>query len=154
MTSPVGSEAIRLLLVQRGKRLRKKEWWKVDEKTGCWNWNGHKNFGYGIAYDALTKKSAKAHCMIYKLVKGKIKKGLCLDHLCRNRGCVNPAHLEQVTGRENTLRGVGLTAINAKKKKCKRGHAFTKANTGIREKGWRVCLKCKKLYTIAYYSKD
>jgi hypothetical protein len=68
---------------------------------------------------------------------------LKLDHLCRNPACVRPDHLEAVTARENTLRGIGPTAVNALKTHCVHGHEFTPENTrmkGIR----RVCRECQR----------
>ncbi len=68
------------------------------------------------------------------MVVGQIPSGLTLDHLCRVRNCVNPAHLEPVTHRENTLRGDGVTAINARKTSCHRGHPFAGENLYVLRK--------------------
>jgi hypothetical protein len=67
-----------------------------------------------------------------------------LDHLCRVRGCVNPDHLEVVTGATNTLRGISSPAINARKTHCRRGHEFTPENTYI-DRGSRRCKACRRL---------
>jgi hypothetical protein len=85
-----------------------------------------------------------AHRYMYLRLVGEIT-APTLDHLCRNRGCVNPAHMEQVSQRENVLRGVGLTAINAKKTICKRGHPLTGKNVMWRSKPsvMRQCRACK-----------
>lgn len=96
----------------------------------------------------INYKTVYAHRHLYEIFKGKIKKGLQLDHLCRNRSCVNPNHLEQVTQRENVLRGTGSSSINAKKTHCKRGHQFTARNT-IRltnGNGLRACRACANNY--------
>jgi hypothetical protein len=75
----------------------------VDEKTGCWLWNGAKRGGYGRIRtpDGLRE----AHRVSYEVHKGQIAEGLCIDHLCRNRACINPDHLEPVTMQENIRRG-------------------------------------------------
>ncbi|KAB2977369.1 HNH endonuclease [Streptomyces sp. SS1-1] len=85
-----------------------------------------------------------AHRVAYQEIVGPIPEGLQLDHLCRVRHCVNPAHLEPVTSRENTLRGENLVAINAAKTHCKRGHLFDAANT-YRWRNSRICRECRRL---------
>ena len=73
-------------------------------KNGCWNWEGSlTNDGYGIC--SYKGKNKVAHRLIYELINGKVPDGLQLDHLCRNRKCVNPDHLEIVTCKENVRRG-------------------------------------------------
>ena len=71
--------------------------------NGCWQWCRFVTYdGYGVAYD---KGQARAHRVSYKAFKGPIQAGFVIDHLCRNRACVNPEHLEAVSSRTNTLRG-------------------------------------------------
>ena len=111
------------------------------EKTGdCWGWRGHRDRrGYGVVDRGGVKRPA--HRVAYELHVGAIPEGLTLDHLCRNRGCVNPAHLEAVTSGENVLRGESPTAINARKTHCIRGHALIPENLYPRKYG-RQCKLC------------
>lgn len=111
----------------------------VLDGTGCWEWVGTKCNGYGqIAVDGTVKR---AHRVVYEAENGPIGDGLVIDHLCRNPGCVNPAHLEPVTMKENVLRGVGLSAINANKTHCYQGHPLDGDNIR-RYRGERICRKC------------
>lgn len=110
---------------------------------GCFVWTGVKNnMGYGML--AIAHIPCLAHRVSYRLFVGEIKDGMVLDHLCRNRFCVNPAHLEQVTSKENTRRGISPCSENANKTECKRGHLFTKENT-ILVKNGRQCRACNKI---------
>lgn len=109
--------------------------------NGCWNWRATvKPDGYGMIYIS-GRKSQKAHRFFYEKLIGPIPTGLCIDHLCRNRCCVNPTHLEPVTHKENTLRGIGLTAVNKKKTHCYKGHPYTPENM-TSEKKFRQCRTC------------
>lgn len=107
----------------------------------CWEWKGCKSVGYGKI--SGYSKMHSTHRVAYTLWRGLIPDGCALDHLCRNRACANPAHLEIVTHRENILRGTGVTARNALKTHCKYGHEFTPDNTYARQDG-RECLTCKR----------
>src|ERR1043165_2354272 len=121
-------------------------WSNVDRRTEneCWPWMGSMNGkGYGRFYVGAGK-ARPAHRIAYELLIGPIPEGLHLDHLCRTTTCVNPAHLEPVTPKENTLRGVGPTAVNATKTHCLRGHEFTPDNTYIRPNGSRMCRICHR----------
>lgn len=121
-------------------RLPERFWSKVRlAESGCWEWAGSKVNGYGgISFDGRTKK---AHRVSYETLVGAVPDGLFLDHLCRNRGCVNPTHLEVVTGRENVLRGNSPAAIHARRTHCKYGHEKTPVNTMV-PGGWRRCVEC------------
>lgn len=99
--------------------------------------------GYGNVYDGYNP--VPAHRLAYELAKGEIPSGLQIDHLCRNRRCCNPEHLEAVTRLENVRRGMAGTVRRdraAAMTQCKRGHEFTEANT-YRHNGRRYCKACK-----------
>lgn len=125
-------------------RLPVKFWrWVVPVlSTGCWIWSGNRDYdGYGRVTIGGSKRRAHRHC--YANLIGSIPAGLELDHLCRITSCVNPAHLEPVTPRENKLRGFGVSGINARKTHCPRGHAYTEVNTSIHA-GQRFCRTCNR----------
>jgi len=105
-------------------------WSKVvfPEDSDCWLWAASiNNNGYGEFWAG--DKYVKAHRWAYEYLIGPIPAGLTIDHLCRNRACVNPAHLEPVTLRINLLRGNTFQARNAAKTHCESGHSFDLFNT-------------------------
>ena len=113
--------------------------------SGCWEWIGGRATG---GYGKLTHegKCTVAHRWSYQYFVGPIPEGMQLDHLCRNRGCVNPQHLEPVTPRTNLLRGEGTWAsVNAAKTHCPQGHEYTEGNTYRHADGRRVCIACRRI---------
>lgn len=118
----------------------------VSKQTnGCWDWCGTiSKKGYGVFWNGT--KLVAAHRYSYEKVKCKIPDGLQIDHLCRNRRCVNPDHLEVVTLQENVARGMVSDFARDKqvsKTHCKHGHPYNGKNTYIRpDRGTRECKRC------------
>ena len=109
-----------------------------DPNTGCWHWSGvyDKRPSKGYGYIKTLGKQRLAHRVAYELFRGPIPDGLQLDHLCQEKGCVNPDHLEILTNRENSLR-YRQTITH-----CPKGHAYDEQNTHINKVGARVCRAC------------
>lgn len=129
--------------------LEERFWSKVEKTDACWLWKGAKTSG---GYGQLFKKKIAgrswkyvAHRLSYEMHIGPIPEGLQLDHLCRVHACVNPAHLEPVTQKENGLRGISIFAENARKTHCSKGHPYSGENLVKRQKG-RQCRTCNREY--------
>lgn len=115
-------------------------------ETGCWEWTGCKTkSGYG-KLSILTSRPVLAHRFAFEFFRYSIPEGLEIDHLCRNRGCVNPFHLQPVTRRTNIMRGVNFSALNAKKTHCPSGHPYSEENTYWCPSGYRQCITCRKIH--------
>lgn len=115
---------------------------QVDEQTGCWNWMGRKTRnGYGIAQ--VGKSGTTAHRRLMSLLCD-VPANLVVDHLCSNRACLNPTHLEVVTQRENTLRAV-------RKDACPQGHPYDDQNRIVLRNGHWRCRECHRARELARY---
>ena len=106
----------------------------------CWMWAGRLDKdGYGLF--RVAGRDVRAYAFAYEMWIGSVPEGLEIDHTCRYRACVNPAHLEAVTHRENVLRGNNPFARNARKTHCPQGHPYDEANTLVYN-GGRYCRAC------------
>ena len=112
----------------------------IKKTESCWLWIGSKLKGYGRWHNR------QAHVVAYEMEYGPVPNGLQLDHLCRVKSCVNTAHLEPVTSRENTLRGFGPTAMHARQTHCKMGHLLSVENClpFALTNGKRQCRLCQQ----------
>lgn len=121
-------------------------WRRVNKTATCWLWTGSISV-YGYGQVGRKGRMLRCHRVSYEEHVGPIAEGMVLDHLCRVRHCVNPAHLEQVTARVNILRGEGRTAVNVRKTECLRGHPLSGGNVGTKRKnGSRFCRTCHRDY--------
>lgn len=138
---PLISEADELLLQRLLGKVR------IDQEKGCWLWTAGKGSGeYPVIQVNLRTKygirgTRYAHRVSYELLVGDIPEGLQLDHLCRVRWCVHPNHLEPVTPKENTNRGI---QANRKKTSCPAGHEYSFENTYVYPNGHRRCRECHR----------
>lgn len=123
--------------------IRDRFWKKVSvsDNSSCWNWNAAK-FGNGYGHFVIGKGKGRnklSHRVAFEIYFGKISKGMVLDHKCKNKSCVNPYHLEQVTKRENTMRGDNPASRNNRKTHCIHGHPLSGDNLYV----WRNQRHCK-----------
>lgn len=136
-------------------------WASVEKTDDCWNWTGRRGGSAG-SYGSMSinYRSTYVHRFAYELLVGPIPEGLTIDHLCRNRLCVNPDHLEPVTLQENLRRAeihhpcpecawemparvlaLHLPVCRDEVTACTKGHEYTEANTRT-WRGHRICRRC------------
>ncbi len=127
---------------------------EIDSQSGCWNWMGFVDSkGYG--HYRIDNKPGSAHRAALTIFKGVSfrctnRKLAQVDHLCRNRSCVNPDHLKIVTAQQNLLRSeITIAGINARKTHCPKGHEYSEENTMV-DGGSRLCRECCRIRCLKY----
>lgn len=109
------------------------------DDNGCLVWFGTKPNNYGYGKLSVDNKQHYVHRLAYEIWVGPITNE-CIDHLCANRLCIEPSHLEQTTLAENTRRGCDRNRTSH----CPKGHEYTPENTYRHPKGWRYCRECHR----------
>ena len=132
--------------MRKTRNAQERFWEKVEKTDTCWVWQGSlTDLGYGKFFAGSDKGIVSAHRFAYKSLIKKIGPSMTIDHLCRNKFCVNPAHLEEVTIEENIRRA--LPFVNRKhvrreeRTECIYGHPYTPENTML-IRGGRACKVC------------
>lgn len=129
-------------------QMQERFWPKVSKGNGCWIWLGVKQSKDGYGCFRIGATMMLAHRVSYEMVVGSIAEGLTLDHLCGNKSCVRPSHLEQVTAEENTRR---YFASRPKPTHCGRGHSLE--GSTVDKRGIVHCRQCNNLATARYREK-
>lgn len=135
-------------------KLRLEEKFTPEPNTGCWLWTASADEnGYGFLHVGSkrdgTNRMARAHRVAFELYRGPVPEGMVLDHLCRIRCCVNPAHLEPVTFGTNILRGDAPTIVSHRLGKCLR----CDSDLSVNRRGDGYCRPCSLKYHRAYDAK-
>lgn len=128
------------------EQFKERFWQRVQKlSNGCWEWSGKLTpKGYGKCQ--FRNKELYAHRVSYTWERGEIPSGMVIDHLCRNKKCVNPNHLEVVTNVENVLRGESLFAQKKRQTHCVHGHLLAGKNLIIYKNGTRHCRTCAQVW--------
>lgn len=120
---------------------------RIDKTDTCWLWQGTTTpLGYGQA--TVQRKSRYVHRLMYELLVGPIPPGLVIDHLCRVRNCVNPHHLEPVTQKVNTRRGLSSFDFATT---CRKGHDVTAPGGLLTQSGHRRCAVCVRAQETKFH---
>lgn len=121
-------------------------WSAIHKTESCWLWTAARSTaGYGRVQ--WKGRLQQAHRVAYEMAYGPIPDGLDLDHLCRNRACVRPTHLDPVTRQVNLLRGETVPAALVSRTECRHGHKFTPENTYMWRNA-RYCVTCRKAASL------
>ncbi|WP_445238441.1 HNH endonuclease signature motif containing protein [Leucobacter sp. USCH14] len=146
------------MILEIDEGVEKRFWAKVNKNGdgGCWVWVAHVDkLGYGrLRVGGRQGRMVGAHRVSWMLCVGEIPDGADIDHLCRNPSCVNPAHLEPVSHKENIRRGVAGAVNRARqlaKTHCPQGHEYDGRNTHLRPNGSRSCRACARDYARRRY---
>ena len=132
------------------RTVKERFWAKVKKTDTCWLWTGAPSAnGYGRIKTGGVMEYA--HRLSLDIAGQELVKGMEVDHLCRNRMCVNPDHLEQVTHQENVLRGEAPSAHLARRTHCSKGHPYDGDNLYNRPDGARICRDCARAASLAWY---
>ena len=125
--------------------LEERFWAKVESGPGdCWTWTGSAHKGYGRF--GANGRTVKSHRWAYEYMVAEIPEGLVIDHLCLNRSCVNPDHMDPVPQSVNAARSNAGPNHHGGRTHCKRGHEFTPKNTGRDSRGDRYCRTCMRMH--------
>lgn len=127
-------------------------WSKVGYAAAidCWPWSASLNDG-GYGQFMVDGKPQRAHRIAWELLRGEIPHGLVIDHLCRNRWCVNPWHMEPVTNEENIARGLFLVTRPPQRTVCPSGHRYEGDNVRIDPQGYQRCRACERKQSLESY---
>lgn len=127
----------------------------TKDECDCWLWTGPKNPGGYAAFTCTTREGPKTrsvHRLMYQMLVGTIPERMDLDHLCRVRHCVNPAHLEPVTRSENLRRGMTGNHPHTRKEHCPQGHPYSGENLKV-SRSRRYCRECNRVRASENYHK-
>jgi hypothetical protein len=115
---------------------------------GCWLWTGQRTtWGYGVVVGMIAQTKTSAHRAMWEVLVGPIPDGLVLDHICRNRLCVNPTHLQVTSHGNNAALG------QRRKTRCPQGHPYDEENTQWTLEGYRHCRACNRERTMQAFLK-